>query len=80
MTRLLPESEFAGFYDHVENASPDDVDDLIECWKGDQEQMLEDLDHKQLLQLLFLSVHNKPCELTVLDYASDVVTRKPSGV
>lgn len=81
MTRLLPDTEFSGFYNHVKEPDPNaDTADLIECWKEDQEQMLEDLTHEQLLHLLFLSLDNKPSTLAIQDMAYEFITRKPSGI
>lgn len=78
MTRLLPDNEFQGFYEPHQKDLYEQVDDLIECWSFDPEQMLEDLPHEAVVHLLWLSVQNKPCEGKVRDYAYDVVTRKPS--
>ena len=63
---------------HWYNPEPDDremdIEDLLETWAWHPEQMIEDLGHDRLVEVLGLYVNNKPFFLS--SFAAEVVDEK----
>jgi hypothetical protein len=63
---------------HYYNPEPDsremDIEDLLETWAYDTDQMIEDLGHNRLVELLRLVVEGKTFFLS--SFASEVIDER----